>query len=65
MADIPGDERIDETAMRGREQCDGVYCRTTGQGVSLTPPLTVTETDIDAIVDALDSSIAQMESEML
>jgi adenosylmethionine-8-amino-7-oxononanoate aminotransferase len=43
----------------------GVYCRTMGQGVSMAPPLTITEKEIDLIVDALDSSIAQMEREML
>jgi hypothetical protein len=36
-----------------------------GQGISLAPPLTITETDIDVIVDALDYSIGRMESEML
>lgn len=43
----------------------GVYCRTMGQGISLAPPLTIKKKEIDVIVEALDSSIAQMESEML
>ncbi|MFW9769728.1 MAG: aminotransferase class III-fold pyridoxal phosphate-dependent enzyme, partial [Candidatus Thorarchaeota archaeon] len=43
----------------------GVYGRAMMENVALAPPLTVTEKEIDAIVDALDSSIAEMEKEML
>jgi adenosylmethionine-8-amino-7-oxononanoate aminotransferase len=43
----------------------GVYARAMMENVALAPPLTVTKKEIDTIVDALDSSIAQMEEEML
>jgi 4-aminobutyrate--pyruvate transaminase len=43
----------------------GVYGRAMMENVALAPPLTVTKKEIDVIVDALDSSIAQMEEEML
>jgi L-2,4-diaminobutyrate transaminase len=43
----------------------GVYGRAMMENVALAPPLTVTQQDIDVIVDALDSSISQMEEEML
>jgi len=36
-----------------------------GQCTSLAPPLIITEKEIDLTVDALDSAIARMESEML
>ncbi|MBI5118677.1 aspartate aminotransferase family protein [Candidatus Poribacteria bacterium] len=43
----------------------GVYGRAMFENIAVAPPLTVTKTEIDTIVDALDSSIAQMEREML
>ena len=43
----------------------GVYGRAMMENVALAPPLTITRQDIDVIVDALDSSIGQMEEEML
>jgi 4-aminobutyrate--pyruvate transaminase len=57
---MSGPHRIEEILWE-----QGVYCRTMGQGISTAPPLTVTERDIDVIVDALDYSIGRMESEML
>jgi len=33
--------------------------------IAIAPPLIVTKADIDLILDALDSSITQMEKEML
>jgi 4-aminobutyrate--pyruvate transaminase len=43
----------------------GVYARAMMENVAVAPPLTVTQEEIDTIVDALDSCIAQMEDEML
>jgi len=43
----------------------GVYARAMFENIAIAPPLTVTKEEIDIIVDALDSSIAQMEKEML
>ncbi|RJP70325.1 MAG: aspartate aminotransferase family protein [Candidatus Abyssobacteria bacterium SURF_17] len=43
----------------------GVYARAMMENVAVAPPLTITKKEIDIIVDALDSSIAQMEKEML
>jgi adenosylmethionine-8-amino-7-oxononanoate aminotransferase len=43
----------------------GVYGRAMMENVAVAPPLTVTKDEIDLIVDALDSSIARMEKEML
>ncbi len=43
----------------------GVFTRAGLENIELSPPLTITEGEIDKIVDALDSSIAQMEKEML
>lgn len=64
-------ERIDGSPLDGHHRVEellwekGVYCRTMGQGISVAPPLTITEKGIDLIVEALDSSIARMEQEML
>jgi adenosylmethionine-8-amino-7-oxononanoate aminotransferase len=64
-------EKIDGSPLDGphriEELCweNGVYLRTMGQGVSIAPPLTIKEEQIDIIVDTLASSIKQMESEML
>jgi len=43
----------------------GVFTRAGLENIELAPPLTITEEEIDMIVDALDSSIAQMEKELL
>jgi L-2,4-diaminobutyrate transaminase len=43
----------------------GVYGRAMMENVALAPPFTVTKKEIDTIVAALDSSIAEMEKEML
>jgi len=43
----------------------GIYARAMLENVALAPVLTTTKEEIDAIVDALDASIAQMEEEML
>lgn len=43
----------------------GVYARAMMENVAIAPPLTITKEEIDIIVDAVDSSIAQMEKEML
>ena len=43
----------------------GVYGRAMLENVAVAPVLTTTKEEIDIIVDALDSSIAQMEKEML
>jgi adenosylmethionine-8-amino-7-oxononanoate aminotransferase len=52
--------RIEELAWE-----KGVYARAMLENVAVAPTLTTTKKDIDIIVDALDSSIAQMEKEML
>ena len=43
----------------------GIYARAMMENVAIAPTLTVTKEEIDLIVDALDSSISQMENEML
>ena len=43
----------------------GVFTRAGLENIELSPPLTITEEEIDRVVDALDSSIAQMEKEVL
>ena len=43
----------------------GVYARAMMENIAIAPPLTITREEIDTIVDAVDSSIAQMEKEML
>jgi adenosylmethionine-8-amino-7-oxononanoate aminotransferase len=43
----------------------GVFARAMFETVAVAPPLTITREEIDIIVDAIDSSIPQMEKEML
>ena len=43
----------------------GVFARAMLENIAVAPPLTIKKEDIDIIVDAIDSSIAQMEKEML
>jgi 4-aminobutyrate--pyruvate transaminase len=43
----------------------GVYARAMMENVAIAPPLTITKEEIDVIVDAVESSIEQMEKEML
>ncbi len=43
----------------------GVYARAMMENIAVAPPLSITKEEIDTIVDAIDSSIAQMEKEML
>lgn len=44
----------------------GIYARAIpNESIALAPPFIISEQEIDTIVDALDSSIAQMEKEML
>ncbi|RJP66104.1 MAG: aspartate aminotransferase family protein [Candidatus Abyssobacteria bacterium SURF_17] len=44
----------------------GIYARAIPtESIALAPPFTISKEEIDMVVDALDSSIAQMESEML
>jgi len=43
----------------------GIYARAMLENIAIAPMLTTTKEEIDLIVDALDSSIAQMEEEML
>jgi adenosylmethionine-8-amino-7-oxononanoate aminotransferase len=59
-APVDGPHRVEELLWE-----KGVYLRAMGTGVSIAPPLTINEEQIDILIDALDSSIAQMESEML
>ena len=64
-------ERIDGAPLDGPHRVEeilwekGIYLRAMGQGVSIAPPLTIKEEQIDIIVDVLNSSIIQMEKEML
>jgi 4-aminobutyrate--pyruvate transaminase len=62
IGDIPMDSthRIEELTYE-----QGVFARAGLENMELAPPLTITKEEIDKIVDALDSAIAQMESEML
>jgi len=43
----------------------GVFTRAGLENIEIAPPLTITKEEIDMIVDTLDSSIAQMEKELL
>ncbi|MHC4565993.1 MAG: aminotransferase family protein [Planctomycetota bacterium] len=64
-------ERIDGTPLDGPHRIEellwekGVYLRAMGQCVSIAPPLSIIEEQIDTALDALDSAIVQMENEML
>jgi len=43
----------------------GVFARAMFETIAVAPPLTITKEEIDIIVDAIDSSIPEMEKEML
>jgi 4-aminobutyrate--pyruvate transaminase len=43
----------------------GVFARAMFENIAIAPPFIITKNEIDIIVDAVDSSIAQMEKEML
>ncbi len=59
---IPMDSthRIEELAYER-----GVFARAGLENMELAPPLTISEEEIDKVVDVLDSAIGQMETEML
>ena len=59
---IPMDSthRIEELTYEG-----GVFARAGLENMELAPPLTITEEEIDRVVDVLDSAIGQTEAEML
>ncbi len=64
-------EQIGELPMESTHRVEeltwekGVFARAMFETIAVAPPLIVTKDEIDIIVDALDSSIAQMEKEML
>jgi adenosylmethionine-8-amino-7-oxononanoate aminotransferase len=64
-------ESIGELPMEGTHRVEdlvwekGVYARAMLENVAIAPPLTITKSEIDTIVDAVESSIVQMEKEML
>jgi putrescine aminotransferase len=64
-------EQIGEVPMESTHRIEeltwehGVFTRAGLENIELSPPLTITKEEIDKIVDVLDSSIAQMEKEML
>jgi adenosylmethionine-8-amino-7-oxononanoate aminotransferase len=43
----------------------GVFARAMFENIAIAPPLTITKEEIDIVVDAIDSSILEMEKEML
>jgi len=57
---MAGSHRIEELMWE-----KGIYARAMFETIAIAPPLIVTKADIDLILDALDSSITQMEKEML
>jgi adenosylmethionine-8-amino-7-oxononanoate aminotransferase len=62
IGEIPMDSthRIEELTWQG-----GVFTRAGLENVELALPLTISEQEIDEIVDVLDWAIGQMEEEML
>ena len=59
MSAVPGAEKLVKERMAEL----GVMARV-GSGVHLLPPLTVTEDDLDEIVEATDQGISHMEREL-
>ena len=43
----------------------GVFARAMLENIAIAPPFTITKEDMDIVIDSLDSSIEQMEKEML
>lgn len=64
-------EQIGEMPMESTHRIEelswdkGVFARAMFENIAVAPPLTITKEEIDTIADVLDSSIQQMEKEML
>ncbi len=64
-------EQIGELPMKSTHRIEeltwekGVFARAMFETIAVAPPLTITREEIDIIVDAIDSSIPEMEKEML